>query len=68
MTPLLDNIRSAIPVPRGARQLCLVCGRAVGPADERMRLRGNIVVHRRCATYHMRRRRTGPGRLGYPPR
>jgi hypothetical protein len=67
MAPLIDNIRSAIATPRGGRQVCLVCGRAVAPKDERMRLRGNAVVHRHCATYSMRRRRTRSARLGYPP-
>ena len=67
MVPLLDNIRSAMAAPRGGRPVCLVCGDSVSPRDERMRLRGGTVVHRRCATYDMRRRRVGAARLGYPP-
>jgi hypothetical protein len=67
MPTLLDNVRSALATPRpGGRPVCLVCGRAVTPRDDRMRLRGGAVVHRACATYDMRRRRTGAGRLGYP--
>jgi hypothetical protein len=54
-------------VPRGdGRQPCLVCGRSVSARDERLRLRGGVLVHRACATYDMRRRRTGSARLGYP--
>jgi hypothetical protein len=66
MPPLIDNIRSAMSKPRGGRPLCLMCGRAVAPRDESMRLRGGTLVHRACATYDMRRRRTGTARLGYP--
>jgi hypothetical protein len=66
MVPLIDNIRQAMRTPRGGRPVCLVCGRAVSDRDEQMRLRGGAVVHRTCATYDMRRRRTGEGRLGYP--
>jgi hypothetical protein len=66
MVPLIDNIRHAMRSPRGGRPVCLMCGRAVAEGDEQMRLRGGAVVHRACATYDMRRRRTGEGRLGYP--
>jgi hypothetical protein len=66
MAPLLDSIREAMGTPRGSRPVCLVCGRAVTSRDECMRLRGGGVVHRRCATYDMRRRRVGSARLGYP--
>jgi hypothetical protein len=65
MVPLIDNIRQAMRSPRGGRPVCLVCGRAVSEAEQ-MRLRGGAFVHRTCATYDMRRRRTGEGRLGYP--
>jgi len=65
MTTLLDNVRHLLGVRHG-RRLCLMCGRAVAPRDDRMRLRGGVVVHRACATYDMRRRRTGRARLGYP--
>ena len=30
-------------------------------------MRGETLVHKRCATYQMRRRREGAERLGYPP-
>jgi hypothetical protein len=66
MTTLLDNVRHVLAPRSGGRPVCLVCGRAVAPRDERMRLRGGVVVHRACATYDMRRRRVGSGRLGYP--
>jgi hypothetical protein len=66
MVPLIDNIRQAMRSPRGGRPVCLMCGRAVADSDEPMRLRGGAVVHRTCATYDMRRRRTGEARLGYP--
>jgi hypothetical protein len=65
MAPLIDNIRQAMRSPRG-RPVCLMCGRAVAESDDLMRLRGGAVVHPPCATYDMRRRRTGEARLGYP--
>jgi hypothetical protein len=67
MPPLIDSIRAAMSRPRGGRPACLVCNRFVTAQDERMPLRGGIVVHRSCATYEMRRRRVGTRRLGYPP-
>ena len=67
MTPLLDSVRRAMATPRGGRPVCLVCGRMVAARDKPMRLRGGAMVHRGCATYDMRRRRTGSARLGYPP-
>jgi hypothetical protein len=66
MAALIDNIRAAMNRPRGGRPVCLLCGRAVGGRDELLRLRGGTLVHRACATYDMRRRRTGTARLGYP--
>jgi hypothetical protein len=66
MVPLIDGIREALASPRTGRPVCLVCGRAVSQRDECMRLRGGGVVHCRCATYDMRRRRVGSSRLGYP--
>jgi hypothetical protein len=66
MAPLLDSIISVMGSPRGRRPVCLVCGRGIGPGEEVMRLRGETLVHRRCATYEMRRRPTGAERLGYP--
>jgi hypothetical protein len=66
MVPLIDNIRQAMRSPRGGRPVCLMCARAVADGDEQLRLRGGAVVHRECATYDMRRRRTGDARLGYP--
>jgi hypothetical protein len=66
MAPLLDSIISVMGSPRGRRPVCLVCGHGTGPGEESMRLRGETFVHRRCATYAMRRRRKGSERLGYP--
>ena len=67
MAPLLESIISVMGSPRGRRPVCLVCGRGIGPGEELMRLRGETLVHKRCATYQMRRRREGAERLGYPP-
>ena len=66
MAQLLDSIISVMGSPRGRRSICLVCGRSITEGQELMRLRGESVVHRRCATYEMRRRREGTERLGYP--
>jgi hypothetical protein len=68
MVPLLNTVRSALATPRGGRPVCIVCGHRVSGSDRAMRLRGGLVVHRDCATYDMRRRRTGSERLGYPYR
>jgi hypothetical protein len=66
MAPLLDSIISVMGSPRGRKPICLVCGRPIASGDQLMRLRGETVVHRRCATYSIRRRREGNERLGYP--
>ena len=66
MAPLLDSIISVMGSPRGRRPVCLACGRGIGPGEELMRLRGETLVHRRGATYEMRRRPMGAERLGYP--
>lgn len=57
VTPLLENIRTAMSSPRGGRPVCLVCGRGVSAAEESLKLRGGAVVHRRCATYDTQKRR-----------
>jgi hypothetical protein len=57
VTPLLENIRTAMSSPRGGRPVCLVCGRGVSTAEDAIKLRGGAVVHRDCATYDARRRR-----------
>ena len=49
MSPLLENIRTAISSPRGGRPVCLVCGRSVSTTDESMRLRGGAMVHVGCS-------------------
>jgi hypothetical protein len=66
MAPLLESITSVMGSPRGRRPVCLVCGRGIAPEEELIRLRGETLVHRRCATYEMRRRPTGAERLGDP--
>ena len=45
---------------------CLLCGKDVKQDEARVRLRGDSVVHSRCATYRMRNRRGSDSRLGYP--
>ena len=57
VSPLLENIRTAMSSPRGGRPVCLVCGRGVSAADESLKLRGGAIVHRRCATYDTHKRR-----------
>ena len=67
MSQLVNHIKSALPkTPFSKGPVCLVCAQSLAPRDERVRLRGGTLVHRSCATYDMRRRRTGSGRLGYP--
>ena len=63
MTPLVPSFESE-PGP----ERCLACGKRIGGRDEAVKLRGNVRVHRRCATYQVRRRRYGAERLGFPPR
>jgi hypothetical protein len=36
------------------------------PSEERLRLRGDTVVHRRCATYRIRNHGRSGSRLGFP--
>jgi hypothetical protein len=50
---------------RGSAPTCFVCQSRVLPSEERLRLRADTVVHRRCATYRVRTRRPG-SRLGFP--
>ena len=49
----------------GAVTTCFVCHEPILPSEERLRLRGDTVVHRRCATYRVRNGRSG-SRLGFP--
>jgi hypothetical protein len=51
---------------RGSHPTCFVCKSRIRPSEERMRLRGETVVHRRCATYRMRTHRGAASRLGFP--
>jgi hypothetical protein len=59
MTPLIENVRSVMVArSRSDRPLCFACGRPIAPGDERLRVRGGAMVHRACATYELRRRRS----------
>jgi hypothetical protein len=51
---------------RGPISTCFVCHGPILPSEERMRLRGDTVVHRRCATYRIRNRAPSRSRLGFP--
>jgi hypothetical protein len=50
---------------QGVATTCFVCQRPILPSDERLRLRGDTVVHRRCATYRVRNRHSSGSRLGF---
>jgi len=45
---------------------CFVCHKPILPSEERLRLRGETLVHRRCATYRLRSQRSSGWRLGFP--
>jgi hypothetical protein len=45
---------------------CFICRRAITSSEERLRLRDDVVVHRRCATYRMRNRSGFDSRVGFP--
>jgi hypothetical protein len=51
---------------RGSAPTCFVCGRRIDAPEERLRLRGDTVVHRQCATYRVRTRNSAGSRLGFP--
>ncbi len=51
---------------RGSAPTCFVCRERIMPSEERLRMRGETVVHRRCATYRVRTRRSPDSRLGFP--
>jgi hypothetical protein len=51
---------------RGSAPTCFVCRGRIEPSDERLRLRGDTVVHRDCATYRVRTRRSAGSRVGFP--
>ncbi|MFL5842073.1 MAG: hypothetical protein ACJ77Z_16610 [Thermoleophilaceae bacterium] len=46
--------RPARPVPPLGR--CLVCQKDIRPGEDWMTIRGDLHVHRGCATYRMRQR------------
>jgi hypothetical protein len=56
---------SAVTAARGRAPAgdCLICGRSVKPADERMSLPGGGYVHRGCSTYRMRQAERIRGKL-----
>ena len=51
---------------RGPHSRCFVCRKPILASEERMRLRGDTVVHRRCATYRIRNRGSSGSRIGFP--
>jgi hypothetical protein len=53
-------------IHRGSAPTCFVCRSRILPSEERLRLRGDTVVHRRCATYRVRTRRSPGSRVGFP--
>jgi hypothetical protein len=53
-------------IRRAGSGTCFVCHERILPSEERIRLRGETLVHRRCATYRVRSRRSPDSRLGFP--
>jgi hypothetical protein len=51
---------------RATSGTCFACHKPILPSEERLRLRGETVVHRRCATYRTRTNRSASSRLGFP--
>jgi hypothetical protein len=66
--PILDLVRRGLRPPLLPGVTCMVCRGRVSASEPQVRLRGGPVVHRRCATYSMRRPRGGAERLGFHPR
>ena len=68
MTPqsVAESVIRTIRAPVRGRTVCVVCHEVVSENEQHVRLRGSGYVHRRCATYAMRRRPVGPARLGTP--
>lgn len=64
----LGGVASAVRAVATPGPVCLSCGRRIPAGEAAIRIRGGSVVHRRCATYSIRRRATGADRLGYPRR
>jgi hypothetical protein len=67
VTELIERVGRLLGSYRGARGSCLVCRTEIRPGEERLRLRGGLEVHRRCATDRTRQAMTGTGRSGNPP-
>ena len=51
--------------PTSAGQ-CFICRKPIQRYEDRLRLRGDTLVHRHCATYRMRNRDRSDSRLGFP--
>jgi hypothetical protein len=51
---------------RRSAPTCFVCRGRIQASDERLRLRGDTVVHRQCATYRVRTRGSTGSRVGFP--
>jgi hypothetical protein len=45
---------------------CFICRKPIQRYEDRLRLRGDTLVHRQCATYRMRNRHPSDSRLGFP--
>jgi hypothetical protein len=65
---LLSRVRALLPLDSPEPPRCLVCQRPVTERDARIRVRGEAVVHRACATYRMRQPRAEARRVADPPR
>jgi hypothetical protein len=67
MNPLRTGIAPVRRLLRpGPTPTCFVCKSRILPSEERLRIRGDTIVHRRCATYSMRTHRGHGSRLGFP--
>jgi hypothetical protein len=51
---------------RTGADTCFVCRKPILASEQRMRLRGDTVIHRSCATYRVRNGHSSHSRLGFP--
>jgi len=60
MPSLIDSVLAATRLRKSRNELgfCAVCGDTVSKRDPVTRLRGGDLVHRDCATYRIRERRS----------
>jgi hypothetical protein len=64
--PTVKLTRAVRAAGRTDDPVCLLCRKDVRRDEQRLRLRGETYVHRRCATYRMRNVRSGRSRVGFP--